>query len=229
MSQKAAALRPPEGAVKPPQKKLRLFSLSSGFDMPFFILLMLVLVVGLISLFSASYAYAYYWYEQDSYYFIKRQLFFAVLGVGIMLLVSVVDYHVLHRLAIPVMLLSWALLVLVLFLPAIQNVHRWIRIPGIGQFQPSEVAKFGLILLFAHLISLNHKNMKTFLRGFLPFIAILGITCALVFKEPHLSGTMLLLFIGLVLMYVGGTRLVYLLITIGGGGAAAHPGHRPGL
>ena len=221
MSQKAAALRPPEGAVKPPQKKLRLFSLSSGFDMPFFILLMLVLVVGLISLFSASYAYAYYWYEQDSYYFIKRQLFFAVLGVGIMLLVSVVDYHVLHRLAIPVMLLSWALLVLVLFLPAIQNVHRWIRIPGIGQFQPSEVAKFGLILLFAHLISLNHKNMKTFLRGFLPFIAILGITCALVFKEPHLSGTMLLLFIGLVLMYVGGTRLVYLLITIGGGGAAA--------
>ena len=56
MSQKAAALRPPEGAVKPPQKKLRLFSLSSGFDMPFFILLMLVLVVGLISLFSASYA-----------------------------------------------------------------------------------------------------------------------------------------------------------------------------
>lgn len=83
--------------------------------MPFFILLMLVLVVGLISLFSASYAYAYYWYEQDSYYFIKRQLFFAVLGVGIMLLVSVVDYHVLHRLAIPVMLLSWALLVLVLF------------------------------------------------------------------------------------------------------------------
>ena len=114
MSQKAAALRPPEGAVKPPQKKLRLFSLSSGFDMPFFILLMLVLVVGLISLFSASYAYAYYWYEQDSYYFIKRQLFFAVLGVGIMLLVSVVDYHVLHRLAIPVMLLSWALLVLVL-------------------------------------------------------------------------------------------------------------------
>ena len=221
MSQKAAALRPPEGAVKPPQKKLRLFSLSSGFDMPFFILLMLVLVVGLISLFSASYAYAYYWYEQDSYYFIKRQLFFAVLGVGIMLLVSVVDYHVLHRLAIPVMLLSWALLVLVLFLPAIQNVHRWIRIPGIGQFQPSEVAKFGLILLFAHLISLNHKNMKTFLRGFLPFIAILGITCALVFKEPHLSGTMLLLFIGLVLMYVGGTRLVYLLITIGGGGGAA--------
>ena len=59
MSQKDAAVRTPEGAVRPPHKKFRLFSLSSGFDMPFFILLMLVLVVGLISLFSASYAYAY--------------------------------------------------------------------------------------------------------------------------------------------------------------------------
>lgn len=143
MSQKDAAVRTPEGAVRrPAPKKFRLFSLSSGFDMPFFILLMLVLVVGLISLFSASYAYAYYWYEQDSYYFIKRQLLFAALGVGIMLLVSVVDYHVLHKLAIPVMIFSWALLVLVLFLPSIQNVHRWIRIPGIGQFQPSEVANW---------------------------------------------------------------------------------------
>lgn len=210
----------PDNALKP-TKKRKLFSLSTGFDMPFFLILMLVLVIGLISLFSASYAYAYYWYDQDSYYFIKRQLLFAVVGVGIMLVVSMVDYHILHRFAVPVMILSWGLLVLVLFMPAIQNVHRWIRIPGVGQFQPSEVAKFGLILLFAHLISLNHKNMKTFLKGFLPFLLILGVTCALVFREPHLSGTMLLLAIGLVLMYVGGTRLIYLLVTIGGGGAAA--------
>lgn len=210
----------PDNSLKP-AKKLKLFSLSNGFDMPFFIILMLVLVVGLISLFSASYAYAYYWYNQDSYYFIKRQLLFAAAGVVIMLLLSMVDYHILHRFAVPIMILSWGLLVLVLFLPAIQNVHRWIRIPGIGQFQPSEVAKFGLILLFAHLISLNHKNMKTFLKGFLPFLLILGVTCGLVFQEPHLSGTMLLLAIGLVLMYVGGTRLIYLLVTIGGGGAAA--------
>ncbi|MBS1327831.1 MAG: FtsW/RodA/SpoVE family cell cycle protein, partial [Oscillospiraceae bacterium] len=77
------------------------------------------------------------------------------------------------------------------------------------------------ILLYAHLVSLNHKKMKTFTKGYLPFMAILGITCGLVFIEPHLSGTMLLLGIGLILMYVGGTRLVYLLGTIGIGGAAA--------
>ena len=87
-------------------------------------------------------------------------------------------------------------LVVVLFLPSSTGIHRWIRLPGLGQFQPSEVAKFRLILLFAHLISLNHKKMNTFTRGYLPFMMILLVVCGLVFQEPHLSGTMLLLAIG---------------------------------
>ena len=204
-----------------PKKKRRFFSVATGFDMPFLILLMIVLVVGLICLYSASYAYSYYWNDGDSYYFIKRQLAFAVLGIVAMLVISTVDYHVLHKFALPIMVLSLVLLVVVLILPAQSGIHRWIRIPGLGQFQPSEVAKFALILLFAHLISLNHKKMKTFLRGYLPFMLILGVVCALVFKEPHLSGTMLLLAIGLVMMYVGGTRSIFLVVTIGLGAAAA--------
>ena len=136
-----------------------------------------------------------------------------------MLVISTVDYHILHHFAIPLMLVSLALLAIVLFLPSSTGIHRWIRLPGL-QFQPSEIAKFALILLFAHLISLNHKKMKTFLGGYLPFMLILGLTCGLVFIEPHLSGTILLLGIGIVMMYVGGTRLAYLLGTLGLGGAA---------
>lgn len=183
--------------------------------MPFLIILMLILVVGLVSLFSASYAYSYYWNNGDSFYYIKRQLLFAVLGVVAMLIISTVDYHVLHRFAIPLMIVSFILLGVALMIPSSIGVQRWIRLPGIGQFQPSEIAKFSLILLFAHLISLNHKKMKTFLSGYLPFMIILGLTCGLVFIEPHLSGTILLLSIGIVLMYVGGTRLIYLLGTLG--------------
>ena len=208
-------------AAAKPKKKHRFFSVANSFDMPFLILLMIVLVVGLICLYSASYAYSYYWNDGDSYFFIKRQLAFAVLGIVAMLVVSTVDYHVLHKFALPVMALSLVLLVVVLLLPAQSGIHRWIRFPGLGQFQPSEVAKFALILLFAHLISLNHKKMKTFLRGYLPFMIILGVVCALVFKEPHLSGTMLLLAIGLIMMYVGGTRPIFLVITIVLGAAAA--------
>lgn len=208
-------------AAQAPKKKRKLFSVASGFDMPFLIILMLILVIGLVCMYSASYAYAFYWYDGDSYYFIKRQLAFALLGVVAMLMISTVDYHVLHKFAWAAWIVSLVLLVIAYIMPSSSGIHRWIRIPGIGQFQPSEVAKFALIVLFAHLVSLNHKKMKTFTKGYLPFMAILGVTCALVFIEPHLSGTMLLLGIGLVLMYVGGTRTFYLLGTVGLGGAAA--------
>ena len=72
-----------------------------------------------------------------------------------------------------------------------------------------------MILLFSHLISINHKRMKTLTAGYIPFMLILGITCGLVFLEPHLSGTILLLAIGIFMMYIGGTRLLYLLLTVG--------------
>jgi cell division protein FtsW len=117
------------------------------------------------------------------------------------------------------MLITYVFLIVVLFMPSSTGVHRWIRLPGL-QFQPSEIAKFALVLLFAHLISINHKKMKTLTAGYLPFMIILGITCGLVFIEPHLSGTILLLGIGILMMFIGGTRLLYLLITIGAGGAA---------
>ncbi|MDD3832586.1 MAG: putative lipid II flippase FtsW [Oscillospiraceae bacterium] len=202
--------------VKSKQKRIRIFSVAQGFDMPFLIILMLILVVGLVTLFSAGYAYSYYWNGGDSFYYIKRQLVFALLGIFAMFVVSTVDYHILHHFAIPLMVVSYILLGVVLLLPATKGVHRWIRLPGF-QFQPSEIAKFALILLFSHLISINHKKMKTFTAGFMPFILILGITCGLVFIEPHLSGAILIMSIGVVMMYIGGTRLIYLLGTFGMG------------
>ncbi len=192
------------------KRKWQLFYTEHSFDMPFFVLLIALLIVGLICLFSASYVYAYYWYD-NSYYFIGRQAVFALIGLVGMLVMSFVDYHFWHRLAIPVMIIAWILLLVAYFSPSSTGVHRWIDLPIIGQFQPSEVAKFGLVVLFAHLISLNYRNMKRFGKGFLPLMAILGVTCGLVVIEPHLSGTILLAGIGFVMMYVGGTRLEYLL------------------
>ncbi len=192
------------------KKKMKLFFAEHGFDMPFLVLLIAVLIVGLICLFSASYVYAYYWYD-NSYYFIGKQIFYALLGLGAMLLVSFVDYHILHKLAIPAIVIAWILLVVAYFSPSPTGVRRWITLPVIGEFQPSEAAKFALVLIFAHLISLNYRNMKRFGKGFMPLMAILGVTCGLVVIEPHLSGTILLAGIGFVMMFVGGTRLRYLL------------------
>lgn len=193
------------------KRKKALFYKGAKFDMPFLIILLAILVVGLISLFSASYAYAFYHYEGDSLYFIKKQLLFAVVGIVALFVASLIDYHRWHGLAWIMWLGSLVLLGVALLLPSSTGIHRWIRIPGLGQFQPSEVAKFALIVLFAHLISLNYKRIHTFVYGFIPLIAVLGFTCGLVVIEPHLSGTVLLCGLGFIMMMVGGIRKRYLI------------------
>lgn len=195
--------------------KWRLFNLTSGFDMHFFILLMIVIVIGLATLYSASHVYAFNYENGDSYFFIRKQLLWVGMGLLGMLIVSMVDYHILHKLALFIWVGSIGLLVVALIMPSESGVHRWIRIPGLGQFQPSELAKFALVLFFAHIISLYHKKMKSFTKGFLPLLGILAFTCGLVVIEPHLSGTLLICLLGLALMFIGGVRIGYILGIVG--------------
>lgn len=190
-----------------------LFNLSSGFDMQFFVLLMIVLIVGLATLYSASHVYAFE-YEGDSFFYIRKQLIFAVAGFAVMLFVSMMDYHYLHWVAWIGHGASIVLLIIAYFMPSATGIHRWIEIGGIT-IQPSEIAKFTLILLFAHYISQNYKNIKKLTKGFLPLMGILAITCLLVVIEPHLSGTMLLVMLGLIMMFVGGVPFGYILAIVG--------------
>ena len=91
-----------------------------------------------------------------------------------------------------------------------------------GTLQGSEIAKFAVVLVFAHIISLNHDRMQSFAVGVLPFALVLGVVAALMLLEPHLSGTLLILGIGAVLMFVGGTGLRWFVLAgVGGAGAIA--------
>ena len=210
-SRQATSVRRTSGGSQPQRsirKKLSFFNLSTGFDMHFFVLLMIILIVGLATLYSASHVYAFT-YEGDSFFYISRQLIFAALGVVAMLLISMMDYHMFHRFAWPAWIVSLILLVVAYFMPSPTGVHRWVYI-GSFSFQPSEIAKFALVVLFAHLISLNHKRMNKAMVGFWPLLGILGITCGLVIIEPHLSGTMLIALLGIFMMFVGGTQLRWL-------------------
>ena len=107
-----------------------------------------------------------------------------------------------------------ALLVLVLLIPTREDAKRWIGV-GSFTFQPSELAKFAVVLIFAHLISLNHDRMKNPRYGVWPFLSILGVVALLMLMEPHLSGTLLILSIGVVMMFVGGTDIKWFML--GGG------------
>lgn len=192
-----------KGFVK---NRLKVFSIRSGLDLPFFFIILAILIIGLIMLFSASYPNAYYYKKGDSYYFIRSQLIWAVLGVVSMIAISYFDYHHLHKLAVPILMVSFVLLVLVLFMPKINEVHRWIQIGPIG-FQPSEVTKFAIVLAFAHFISLNFNRMGTFKYGVLPYAIILGITAFLLYLEPHISCLIIVVLLSGGMLYIGGIKL----------------------
>jgi len=183
-------------------------------DIGFFALVTSLLTIGLLMLFSSSYAYALAYFG-DSYHFIKKQALFAIVGFVLMMLISKINYHIYRRFAWVIYIISAIMLLALLILPPMvdgMDVKRWIVI-GPVNFQPSEVAKFAIILLLSSLIAANQKQMKSF--GFILFlVGLLGVTCVLVVLEPHLSATVLIFAIGVVLMIVGGLQLRYI---IGGG------------
>ena len=175
-------------------------------DLPFLLLILTLVAFGLVMLGSASWAVGLY-RRGDAYAYLRPQLLFAAAGLAALWAASRVDYHVYHRLAWPLLGLSLVLLTVVLFMPEYNGCKRWIVLPGLGTLQPSEIAKFSVVLVFSHIIALNQSRMDQFRVGVLPFVAILGVVAVLMLLEPHLSGTLLILVIGAVLMFVGGTGL----------------------
>ena len=184
---------------------------NGKMDITFLSIVLILLTIGLVMLFSASYAYSLEYYD-SSYRFISRQALFAVIGVAAMLFVSKIDYHFWRKFAWIIYGVSAVLLIILLILPPMvsgMDVKRWFVVGPIN-FQPSEIAKFAIILLFSSLIAGNYKEMKNF--GFIAFLfAILLFTAGLIVAEPHLSATLLVLAIGVVLMIVGGMAKKFIL------------------
>ena len=186
-------------------------------DMPFLLLAMMLLGIGLIMLLSASFpnAQASANLGNDPLYFIKRQAVFAALGVGLMLWVSKINYERFRGLARLGLWMSLILLFLVIIpgpkangrLLAISanGAARWLGIPNTSlTFQPSDLAKLGLIVFFAESISKKREKMKDFKEGFLYHIGILLVMVAMTALEPHFSGAILIAGIGAAMLVVGG-------------------------
>ena len=193
--------------------------LLPAMDLPFLVLVLTLVGFGLVMLGSASGAVALY-RRGDAFAYLRPQLLYAAMGIAGLWMASRVDYHIFHKLAWPLLGVSLVLLAVVLFMPEYNGCKRWLVLPGVGTLQPSEIAKFAVVLVFSHIISLNHDRMRSFAVGVLPFVLVLGVVAALMLLEPHLSGTLLILGIGAVLMFVGGTGLRWFVLA-GLGGAAA--------
>ena len=198
------------------QKKVRKIKeplwIKGKLDIPFLSLVLILLTVGLVMLFSASYDYSYA-YMNNSYHFILRQFIFAVIGVAAMLVISKINYRRLRKYSKIIYGVSMLLLAILLALPPMVkgvDVKRWMVLGPIS-FQPSEIAKFSIILLLAHYISKNRDKMGKPKEGFGIPLIFLAICCGLVVFEPHMSATILIFVIGIVMMVIGGTKWRYLL------------------
>ena len=188
-------------------------------DYPFLILVLLALTVGLTMLYSASFAQSEYdtGYQSGTRY-LQKQAICAGIGLLAMAVFSRLPAELWYRLAWPLYFVSIALLLGVLMVgESVNGARRWINIAGI-QFQPSELAKFTMILLFARLTRKFGSRAEKFRYGVLGFgLAMLGILIPLAL-EKHLSAIMLMGMVGVVMMFVAGTRMKWLLA---GAGAAA--------
>ena len=206
------------------------FFIKNNMDLPFFLLLLLVLAIGLVMLLSSSYFYAFYNTEgNDSLHYFKRQLFFALTGLLIMYVVSKLDYKYLKLFGTFGMGVSLLLLVVVLLMPSEDGIKRWIDL-GFFQFQPSEVAKFMLILFLAKGLDKDYKKLtssklskESFAQRLYEisgkkilisqgtttlfyYLFVVVVIAGLVALESHLSGTILILGIGVIMLWLGEGR-----------------------
>jgi len=189
---------------------------SPGVDKPFLVITLVLLLIGIVMVFSASYASAYY-SSGEPLRFFSRQLIFAVSGIALMLLVSRVSVKTMSRWSAHLLLISIALLILVLIIGIkINGARRWIGIGGEYSaltFQPSEIAKLAIVLSFSQFAcKFGKSRMKTFKYGVAPFAAITAIVVILLYREPHLSAVIIITVLAAIMMFAGGTRLRWFLL-----------------
>jgi len=207
------------------QRQVEMAAREAGrgpLDVPFLLLTLLLTGVGLIMLLSASFPMASYADLNPAYYLI-RQGVFAVVGIVAMLVIGRINYERYRVAGKYVLGISILLLVLVL-IPGVgltrNNATRWLGFGELFTFQPSEIAKVGVILFFAESISKKKARMRTLKYGIAPYGLLLMVIAFLMYKEPHLSGMVLILGIGAVMLFVGGIELKW----VGIGAAVAGAG-----
>lgn len=187
-------------------------------DLPYLLLTLLLTAVGLIMLFSASYARAYYVTGNSASYFVS-QLIFALIGIAAMYGMSRVPYEWYRKFSRPLYAAAILLLLAVLLIGTkVNGARRWINL-GFTNFQPSEIAKFALIVMLSVLMTSNQKDIKA-PRTFWVCAAALVMIAVLLIMEPHFSATIIVAALAFCMMAIGGINRKYLGIVAALGAAA---------
>ncbi|OGL46350.1 MAG: cell division protein FtsW [Candidatus Schekmanbacteria bacterium RBG_16_38_11] len=167
--------------------------------------------IGVTMIYSSSAIIALEDYN-DPFYFLKKQVLFISIGLVLMLVATHIDYHYLRKLTIPILGISFLMLIAVL-IPGLgiekNGAKRWLNIGGIV-FQPSEFAKFSVILYTAYSISKRKEKLREFFNGALPLLLVLGVFSILLLLQPDLGSVITLATTVFLLLFAGGVRMSHL-------------------
>jgi cell division protein FtsW len=176
-----------------------------------------LLMIGLIMILSASSIRSYNIFG-DSYYFFKRQLISAVIGLTAMIFFMNVNYHIYQKYS-KIILLGTVVILTVVLIPGIGQVaggsRRWIGFGSIG-LQPSELAKLGVVIYLAHYLARKKEKVRSFWQGVLPPIIVLGVIFGLIILEPDLGTAITIGGTFFVMFFVAGVKINHLLYLTGG-------------
>ena len=188
--------------ARPQQHIIRRF--VGEIDRVFVVIVVLLVCIGLVTLFSSSYSFAERYYS-DSYYLSRPQLLFALGGLAAMALLAMFPAPVLKLLqawALPIFIFTLLLNLAVPFVGVrIAGATRWIKIGPLPQFQPSELLKFSIVLLCSKYISVNQDRMNTLRYGLFGFAVIGGLAAVSTLIQNHLSATIIVLVITVSMMW----------------------------
>ena len=191
-------------------------------DFIIFFTVISLLGIGIMMVFSSTSIRAYADYG-DSFYFLKRQLGWSALGIIAMVLFMKIDYNIYKRLARVSLLGSIFLLVLVLFVGrVVGGSRRWLGIGSLG-IQPSEIVKVTMVIYMAHYLSTKQKRLKSFTKGLIAPLLVLGLVCALILMQPDLGTTITIAGTVMVMFLAAGVKIKYLLgLAMAGVGGVAY-------
>lgn len=187
-----------------------------GPDLLIFTSALALLTIGLVMVFSASSPMAFHEFG-DSMYFVKRQLFWALLGTVAMVVTMNIDYHLYQRFTAAIYAAAVGLLGLVL-IPAVGTVaggaRRWIVLGGLVRIQPSEVAKVAIIMVLAAYLSRTGARVQRFWTGIAVPLVLVALPLALIVMEPDLGTAVAILAVCIVMLFMGGTSIAHLLLLV---------------
>lgn len=184
-----------------------------GIDVVLLAAVLALAAIGTVEIYSASAVYAAQ-KMGSSTYFLTRQLMYLTLGLGALWFGARMDFGRLRKLTYPLLLLALVLLGGVLVAGTrVGGAKRWFH-AGPLSFQPVEVAKLALVVYLAYSLAKKQEKLRTFTVGFLPHLAVCAVMMALLLKQPDLGSSLILGATTLILLFVAGTKLSYILIAI---------------